>query len=218
MSDEKKPVVAVTSENTCPWCNSAISKDLKECPNCKSLLFEEQKTVEDRLGKISEYNYGQVLLREREYLFSEIYQEKNLDKQIRFFALYSLIFSVVYGLLLGSFGGGLQILSSAVKLPLVLFGTMAVCLPALFTFNLLLGSKLSLKQTLSTLLVANYMLSTILVSLAPILFFFTLSTQDRAFFSILNIAFCITAGGFGIALLWRGMRFLTVKSGYEPIC
>ncbi len=130
--------------------------------------------------------------------------------------MYSLLFSFIYGLTVGFFGGYWQMLSSGVKVPLMLFGTLGVCLPALFTFNVLLGSKLSFRQTTSILLIATYLMSIIMVSLAPILFFFTLSTDNRAFFSLLNILFCIISGGFGLNILWKGLHYLTVRSGNPP--
>jgi len=200
----------------CPRCNKEVKSDLKECPNCHSLLFFEKKSAEQRIEKIKNYNWGQILLREREYIFEKIYKEEDLNSQIKFFTLYSLLFSFVYGIAVGMYSGYWQIISSGIKVPLMLFGTLTVCLPALFTFNILLGSKLSFKQTLSVLLISTYLISTIMISFAPILLFFTFSTNNHSFFSLINLLFCITAGGFGINILWKGLYFLTVKSGYDP--
>jgi len=205
-----------TDIKLCPRCNEDITDDLKECPNCHSLLFFNKKSTEQRIEKIKNYNWGQILLREREYIFEKIYQEADLNSQIKFFALYSLLFSFVYGIAVGMYSGYWQIISSGIKVPLMLFGTLAVCLPALFTFNILLGSKLSFKQTLSILLIATYLISTIMISFAPILLFFTFSTNNHSFFSLINLLFCIISGGFGINILWKGLYFLTVKSGYDP--
>lgn len=193
-----------------------VDDDSKECPNCHSLLFLDKKSVDQRMEKIKSYNLGQILLREREYLFEKIYQEEDLKSQIKFFTLYSLLFSFVYGASVGMYSGYWQIISSGVKVPLMLFGTLVVCLPALFTFNILLGSKLSLGQTLSMLLVSTYLISAIMISFAPILLFFTFFTGTHSFFSLLNLLFSVISGGFGINILWRGLRFLTIKSGYDP--
>lgn len=200
----------------CPRCNERINKDLKECPNCHSLLFFDKKTAEQRIEKIKNYNWGQILLREREYIFEKIYQEEDLNSQIKFFAIYSLLFSFTYGIAVGMYSGYWQIISSGIKVPLMLFGTLTVCLPALFTFNILLGSKLSFRQTLSTLLISTYLISIIMVSFAPILLFFTFSTNNHSFFSLINLLFCIISGGFGINILWKCLHFLTIKSGYDP--
>jgi len=173
-SDQADQVHAEKKMTVCPSCNKYVNvnDDSKECPNCHSLLFLDKKSVDQRMEKIKSYNLGQILLREREYLFEKIYQEEDLKSQIKFFTLYSLLFSFVYGASVGMYSGYWQIISSGVKVPLMLFGTLVVCLPALFTFNILLGSKLSLGQTLSMLLVSTYLISAIMISFAPILLFF----------------------------------------------
>ncbi len=48
-----------------------------------------------------------------------------------------------YGLVLGFSNGLLQALASAIKLPVLFFLTLAICLPTLYLFNLLFGALLS---------------------------------------------------------------------------
>ncbi len=201
---------------SCPWCRTRVREEQGSCPNCQAVLFADKTSAEERVESAKKMTYGEQLLRAREHLFEDLFNEDNINKQISYFSLYALMFSFIYGLTVGMFSGGFQIMASGIKVPLILFGTLIICLPALYTFNVLLGSRLSLKQTLSTLLIVTYLISLILVSFAPILFFFTLSTDSRNFFSILNMVFCLVSGGFGISLLWRGMKFLTLRSGSEP--
>ncbi len=161
-------------------------------------------------------DYGQMLLRDRESLFEKIASEEGLDAQIRYFSLYALLFSAVYGVFLGCHAGGLQILAGAFKIPLLLFGTLCLCLPALYIFNVLLGSKLSFRQTLVMMLISTYLMSALLAALAPILFFFIMTTTSRLFITLLAIITCGIGGGFAIDLLLKGMRYVTVKQGYPP--
>lgn len=184
----------------------------EESPKQEKKLEHNDYSIE----KIKSYSYGQMLLRAREYLFDKIYEEQNLDEQIKYFSLYSFLFSAIYGLFLGTYAGGIQILTTTLKVPLLLFGTLVICLPALFTFNVLLGSKLSFKQTLTMLTVTTYLISIILVSLAPIMLFFIVSTQSKNFIVFLNVIVFSISGGFGVSLLWQGMRYLTQKAGYQP--
>ena len=116
-------------------------------------------------------NFGKLLLHDREKLFSSLYEGKDLSRHIADFAGRGLLFAALYGLVLGFFCRNAQILSAAVKVPLLLFGTIAICLPTLYTFNVLLGSRLSFRQTLSVLLMSNYLLCMVLVSFAPITLF-----------------------------------------------
>lgn len=159
--------------------------------------------------------YARDLLVNREKIFNDILENRNLNSQMRYFAVMGLIFSAIYGLCLGCYAGSWQIIVVAFKVPLLLFGTLAICLPSLFTFNVLLGSKLSFRQTLAVLLVASYLLCIVLVSLAPILLFFIVSTTNKPFVALLNVAIFVISGSFFISLLWQTMRYLSDKAGYQ---
>ncbi len=155
--------------------------------------------------------YAIELLRNRTNIFSEISDEKDLGKLIKYYMLTALLFSAVYGLFMGCYSGGLQIVSVALKVPLLIFGTLGICIPSLYTFNVLLGSKLSFKQTLAVAVMSTYLLSLILVSLAPIMLFFTFSSDNKSFLVLLNVFFFTVSGLFGVSLLWHCMKFLALK-------
>ena len=161
-------------------------------------------------------NYSQMLLRNRYALFDDIYHEKNLNGIIQYFAMMSLLFLASYGVCLGSYSGNLQILSSAIKIPVLFFLTLAVCAPALYTFNVLLGSKLSLRQIVAMLMVKTFLISLILVSFAPIMLFFIVTAGSHDFTTLLNVSMCGIAGAFGLSLLWKGMDYITVKHDETP--
>src|SRR5690606_1023638 len=115
----------------------------------------------------------------------------------------------------GFFTLNLQIISGAIKVPLLLWGTVFICLPALFTFNVLLGSKLSLKQTAAVLAMSAYLIATVLVSLAPIVLFFIICSSVNSFVILLTVIAFAIAGVFGVTLLWRAMSYLTERAGFE---
>lgn len=162
--------------------------------------------------------YGQILLNSRNALFEIISRTENLDQLMKYFLVRFIVFAGIYGVCLGGYSLNLQIVASAIKMPLLLLGTMGICLPALFTFNMLLGSKLNMRQTVSLLLVSNYLLAFILASLSPILVFFAIATPDKHFISLLNLTFCALSGVFFLMFLWSGMRYLTRRAGvaYNP--
>lgn len=162
--------------------------------------------------KLTTLNYGPLLLRTPEKLFEKIQAEEDLDMQIQYFALYALLFSTAYGFLLGMYAGGFQMLASMIKIPTLFFGTLFLCLPSLYVFNVLLGSQLSFRQTLTILLASTYLMSAILASFAPILFFFILTTSDRPFVSLATFGTCSIAGLFAVIFVWKAMRFLGEKN------
>lgn len=155
--------------------------------------------------------YATQLLQDRTGIFSEIATQKDLGKMIAHYGTMALIFSAVYGLFMGFFSGGMQIFSVMLKVPLLLFGTLAICIPSLFTFNVILGSKLSFRQTFAVSIMSTYMLSLILVSLAPIMLFFSISSDNRSFIVLLNVVFFSISGLFGMSLLWHAMKYLAMR-------
>lgn len=209
-NDVKKP----TDSKRCPKCKNMTEKEDTECPECHNILFEELPLPE-RLQTISNYSLAQTLLKEREYLFETIYQSEKLLHKILYCAGYCLLFSAIYGGVLGAHSGVWGSVWMALKIPLILFATLFLCVPLLFTLNIFIGSRLSFAQILTTLLVSSYLICLVLVSLTPILLLFIIYSPSIAFIHILNIIFLIVAGIIGISLLWRSMDYYTTKNHCE---
>ncbi|GEM_PF-1543809 len=125
----------------------------------------------------------------------------------------SLAFSVVYGALMGSFGGPTQALYAAIKFPLVLLGSMAICLPSFYVFSSILGSKLSIRQTTLLVLCITGPTATLLMGFAPIAWFFTISTESGPFMAGLHIVMVGIATTFGVGSLQRARHYLLHLSG-----
>ncbi|MEW6348937.1 MAG: actin-binding WH2 domain-containing protein [Thermodesulfobacteriota bacterium] len=175
---------------------------------------EEEPLISMPEQDVEGQSFGWLLLHRRELVFERIATSQDLGPMIRYFLGFSALFSAIYGSTLGFYSLNLQILLSAVKCPMLLLGTMAVCLPALFTFNVLLGSKLSFKQTTAMLSITTYLIATVLVSLAPIELFFMISTEGKHFVLLLNVAAFGISGVFGVKMLWGGMDYVIQRAGY----
>ena len=173
--------------------------------------FSVDVRVDD--SQLDNKTYASLLLYHREAVFDRIFRGEDLHTLIRYYLLRAVLFSAIVGAVLGSFSFNLQILAGAVKAPVLLIGSLVICLPALFTFNVLLGSRLSFMQTLAVVAVSTFLLSTVLVSLAPIMLFFIICTTSKQFVILLSVIMFSTAGLFGVLLLWNAMGYLTVRSG-----
>jgi hypothetical protein len=88
---------------------------------------------------------------------------------------------VLYGLCMGSFAvfgsrgpdAWLQLLASAVKVPLLFGLTLLITFPSLYVFNALVGSRLSLISLLRLLVASLAVMLAVLASLGPIVAFFS---------------------------------------------
>ncbi|MFZ2959184.1 MAG: actin-binding WH2 domain-containing protein [Candidatus Ozemobacteraceae bacterium] len=199
----------------CPSCNAKVKKGTQMCSSCQTFLFFDEVKPEERFEKLKGFSFAELLLREKEYLFETIFQAKELNEKLQYYVLYSLFFAALYGGCLGVFAGYHQIVLGMIKVPLLLFGTLFICLPALYTFNIILGSKLSFKQIGVVVIISTFLLSIVLASLAPILLFFIFSTTSRNFIALLNIVIFVISGSFAMTLLWKGMNYLTARNGSE---
>lgn len=146
------------------------------------------------------------LLRDRRKFLDEVRNEVKLESKIASLLIASSFFFSVYGAIIGCYGGGLQVISSAIKLPALYLITLIICLPTLYFFDILFGSKLDFKQYVTMALTSVSVISVLLFSFAPVVLFFLISVQGYDFFLLLNVLIMAITGGVGVRLFYKGMR------------
>ena len=149
-----------------------------------------------------------TLLRDRKNFLEDIRQDTKLESKILSLLIASTLFLAIYGGIIGASSGGLQIISSAVKLPALYLITLTICLPTLYFFDILFGSILNFRQYVAMSLTAVGVISVLLFSFAPVILFFLISIQDYNFFVLLNIAIMGLTGVIGVKLFYQGMHSL----------
>ncbi len=189
-------------------------KTEKESP--ESFIFFESPTVEQRRQRMKTYSWGEILLKEREYLFEAIYNDESLSNKIRYFLVRSLIFFVVYGVVIGQAWSLAQLPSIAGKIPLLFFVLTFISLPLLYAFNIFLGSRLSFGQTVALMAIGNYLIGFALIAFSPMTLLFVLFSGNPIFINILNIVVIMIATGLGLALIWNAIEYFISRNGYEP--
>ncbi len=150
------------------------------------------------------------ILRNRRSFFLDIREGVDLGPKMRAMLVSSVAFLALYGAVMGSTHSLWQTLSSAVKLPLLFLATLVVCSPTLYFFNLIFGSNQSLAQNFTLILTAITVTAVLLLSFAPILLFFLLTTSHYQFFKLLNVGVFTIAGIVGVIFLSQGMRIVSV--------
>ena len=147
---------------------------------------------------------GTILQNSRQF-FEEVREGVELPPKIVSLLLSSSLFLLIYGAVLGS-GHPLQAVSAALKLPLVFLGGLLACTPALYIFDILLGSKRTLSQTLAVLLAAISVIAILLFSFMPIALVLRLAVDGFQFFKVLNVGFLAIATAVGLFYLEQGLR------------
>lgn len=153
----------------------------------------------------------EAILRDRLLFFSEIRQGKGLNEKMRAMFISSIVFLALYGAVMGSTHSLWQALSSGFKLPLLFLATLIVCAPTLYFFNLIFGSNQSLSQNVALMLTAITITAVVLLSFAPIVLFFLLTSSNYQFFKLLNVGVFSVAGIIGVIFLIQGMRLVSAS-------
>jgi hypothetical protein len=117
---------------------------------------------------------------------------------------------------MGSFGGigpqrWLQILFSAVKVPLLLCVSFLLELPSFFIFNTLLGLRGDFRRTLGAVMTAQAGLAITLASLSPFVAFWYASCADYSWAILFNGTIFTVAALAGQVVLHRNYRGLILR-------
>ena len=151
----------------------------------------------------------ETILRNRYHFFIEIRDGVRLNEKMRAMLISSILFLALYGAVLGSTHSLWQTLSSAFKLPVLFLATLVICSPTLYFFNILFGSNQSLTQNVILILTAITVTAVILLSFAPIVVFFLLTTSNYQFFKLMNVIIFAIASIVGVVFLSQGMRIVS---------
>lgn len=158
-----------------------------------------------------------TLLRDRQTFLEEIHAGVKLKSKISAMLLSSFCFFALYGAIIGAFHSPIQVLSSAIKLPTLYLITLIVCLPTLYIFNALFGSKKTLLQHMAYLLAAISVISILLCGFAPVTLFFLITVNDYSFFLLLNVAIFGLTGILGVSFLYQVMRPVADDDSFQNV-
>ena len=126
---------------------------------------------------------------------AEITRPGGHARAVAWLAVQVFVFGIVYGAVMGTFGGVLgervwQVVFSAAKVPLLLLVTFMLGLPSFFVLNTLYGLRADFGEAMRALLAAQAAMTLILASLAPMTALWYASSED-----------------YPLALLFNGMMF-----------
>lgn len=166
--------------------------------------------AQDNLFSLSLY-FVDYILRAQTALFEQIYSEQGLVRIITSMAVLCGLLSGIYGITMGLEHSFLQSFSSAIKLPILFLFTAVICIPSLYTFNVLLGQKFKFLQTVALMMTTIVTTTILLASLAPVSFFFGLTTHNYFFLLLMHVAIFGLCGLYGVQYLYRGCSYIALR-------
>ena len=124
----------------------------------------------------------------------------------------TVVCSVTYGLVAGSFSGGPQWWAAPVKITGGLLVSALICLPSLYIFAGLSGARVRLAELSGLVAGLLALMTVLLVGFAPVAWIFSQSTESVAWMGFLHLMFWFIATAFGLRFLHTGFAHARAKS------
>jgi hypothetical protein len=125
----------------------------------------------------------------------------------------ALLCSLIYGLVLGSFSMGDQLWAAPIKMAAGLLITGVICLPSLYIFACISGSRAGFGEICGLVAGLMMLLTLLLVGFAPVAWLFSQSTESIICMGALHLAFWFIATCFGLKFLAQGFSHSQARSG-----
>jgi len=122
-----------------------------------------------------------LLLSDRDRFFEEVVDGIELSKKLRYAAVTIVVLAGFFGAMAGAYSGPAQAVSAGLKLPFLFFTTFAVCFPAFYVVQVLVGSRLRALQVAVLVLAALALTSILLAAFVPITAFFLVTGANYYF-------------------------------------
>ena len=153
----------------------------------------------------------EALLRQPRRLMYQLRQPQAGKLVVTMF-LVALVCSLVYGMVAGTFSGGVQLWAAPVKIAGGLLASAAICLPSLYIFTCLSGSQARLVEVVGLLAGMLILMTVLLVGFAPVVWIFSQSTESLAWMGALHLIFWFVATVFGVRFLKAGFSHANARS------
>jgi hypothetical protein len=126
--------------------------------------------------------------------------------------LISIVCSLIYGVVAGTFSGGMQLWAAPVKIAAGLMISALICVPSLYIFTCLSGSQARLVEVFGLLSGLLMLMTILLIGFAPVAWIFSQSTESLAWMGTLHLIFWLIATIFGLRFLKTGFAHSNARS------
>jgi hypothetical protein len=172
--------------------------ELGQCP-------EERERISTPFAAI------EAILRQPRRVFYQL-RQPGAGSLMGSMALIAVLCSLLYGVVVGSFSMGQQLWAAPLKITGGLLFSAVICLPSLYIFTCLSGSKARLAEICGLLFGLLMLMALLLVGFAPVAWLFSQSTESISFMGILHLCFWLVATGFGLRFLQQGFAHSQARS------
>ncbi|NEP02324.1 MAG: actin-binding WH2 domain-containing protein [Symploca sp. SIO2E9] len=217
-SESTDRIEILDTESRVPETEFEPAEDSKQRKQYQNQFDDSQQEIQKLRKALEENNllslsvyFLDYILRAQTALFEQIHTQQGLPRIIASMSILCALLSGLYGLTMGLDHSIFQSISAAIKLPILFMITGIICLPSLYIFNVLLGQKFRFLQTVALMSMTLATTTILLASLAPIAFFFSLTTQEYNFLQLMHMAIFGLCGVYGVQYLYRGCSYIAFR-------
>ena len=139
-------------------------------------------------------------------------RQPGAERLIITMTMVSVVCSLIYGVVAGTFSGGPQLWIAPVKIVTGLMISATICLPSLYIFACLSGSQARLVEVCGLLAGLLLLMTILLIGFAPVAWIFSQSTESFAGMGALHLIFWFIATAFGLRFLAAGFSHSHARS------
>jgi len=154
----------------------------------------EEKPIPNFVGAI------ESILREPRRVMFQL-RQPGAGRLIAAMLTVSVVCGLIYGAIAGTFSGGAQLWAAPVKIVGGLLISALICLPSLYIFSCLSGSRARLIEVFGLVAGLLLLMTVLLIGFAPVAWVFSQSTESLAAMGALHLAFWFIAACFGLRFL-----------------
>lgn len=153
---------------------------------------------------------AEAVLRQPRRIFNRIGETdgRSLALNLVFVSILGLL---GYGFVVGSFSGGQQLWAAPMKIAGGILISGLICLPSLYIFSCLAGSKASLQQVIGLVAGLMAIMTFLLIGFAPVAWVFSQSTESIPMMGFLHLAFWSVAMYFAVAFFKAGFQTVVAE-------
>lgn len=155
------------------------------------------------------------LLRNKDWVFAQSQTTSLWGKILAEFVTVGLISAALFGVVMSTYDFSWKGAATlAGKMIVLLWGPMAICLPSLFVFSVVRGAQVKFAQLIYLALGSLATTGIVLLSLTPIVWFFTWTSNNLLTIRVVDVVAIGVALIFGLFFL--GKSFAYIKNTTQP--
>jgi hypothetical protein len=166
--------------------------------------------LENKFFKISELTWNQ------KKAVSNVIKKRGLDQYIIQSHILILISTVIFGLVLGFYAKGPQLILNSIKIPILYLFTLYITIPIIFVVDVMMDNKITFTQLSTLLLLGFNNMAIVLISFSPLMLFFIITAPDYIFIVILTVVISGFAGYFGIISITENFKQFHKTDTWNP--